>query len=79
MNLFMFSLNGYDRDWYQYLECSSVSSLEEFHAGFNNHFQKFYSTDFIYHSCCEEYKDCVQEIVISYEGCENEEDALDEE
>jgi hypothetical protein len=53
--------------------------VEEFHAAFNIHCQFFYSSELICHSCCEEYKDCVQDIIDSYEGCENEEDALEEE
>jgi hypothetical protein len=46
---------------------------------FNIHCQKFYSSKLICHSCCEEYKHCVHDIIDSYEGCENEEDFLDEE
>jgi hypothetical protein len=37
------------------------------------HCQKFYSSKLIFHSCCEEYKDCVQDITDSYESCEDEE------
>jgi hypothetical protein len=79
MKFFMYSLQGDAHIWYHSLEISSVSSLEEFHAAFNIHCQNFYSSELICHSCCEEYKDCVQDIIDSYEGCENEEDALDEE
>jgi hypothetical protein len=79
MNMFMYSLEGDAREWYRSLPPASISSLEQFHAAFNMHCQKFYSSELICHSCCEEYKDCVQDIVDSYEGCENEEDALDEE
>jgi hypothetical protein len=79
MKLFMYSLQGDVRIWYQSLETSSISSLKEFHAAFNIHCQKFYSSELICHSCCEEYKDCVQDIIDSHEGCEDEEDALDEE
>jgi hypothetical protein len=58
---------------------SSISSLKEFHAAFNIHFQKCYFSELICHSCCEEYKYCVRGITDYYEGYENEEDALDEE
>jgi hypothetical protein len=78
MKMFMFSLAGDAREWYHSLPPTSISSLEQFHASFNRHCQKFYSSELICHNCCEEYKDCVQGIVVSYEGCENEGDALDE-
>jgi hypothetical protein len=79
MNMFMYSLEGDSHEWYRSFPPASISSLEQFHAVFNIHCQKFYSSELICHSCCEEYKDCVQDIADSYEGCENEEDALDEE
>ena len=72
MNLFMYSLQGDVRIWYRSLETSSIYSLKEFHVAFNIHCQKFYSSELICHSCSEEYKDCVQDIIDSYEGCENE-------
>jgi hypothetical protein len=75
----MYSLEGDSCKWYQSLPPGSISSLEQFHAAFNMHCQKIYSSEFICHSCCEEYKDYVQDIVDSYEGYENEEYALDEE
>jgi hypothetical protein len=79
MNIFMFSLDEDSREWYRSFPPSIISSLGEFNATFNRHCQKFYSSELIFHRCCEEYKDCVQDIIVSYEGCENEEDALDEE
>jgi hypothetical protein len=79
MKMFMYSLEGDAHAWYQYFPPTSISSLEQFHATFNMHCQKFYSFKLIYHNCCEEYKDCVQDISYSYEGYENDEDALDEE
>jgi hypothetical protein len=79
MKFFMYSLQGDAHIWYHSLELSSVSSLEEFHATFNIHCQKFYSSELICHSCCEEYKDCDQDIIDSNEGYGNEEYSLDEE
>jgi hypothetical protein len=75
----MYSLQGDVHIWYQSLETSSISSLKEFHASFNINCQKFYSSKLICHSCCEEYKDSVQDIIDSHEECEDEEDALDDE
>jgi hypothetical protein len=79
MNLFMYSLLGDACIWYHSLDLSNISSLEEFHASFNIHCQKFYSSELICHIVCEDYKKCVQDIDDSYEGCENDEDTLDEE
>jgi hypothetical protein len=72
LNMFMISLAGDARTWYHSLPPASISSLEQFHAAFNRHCQKFYSSELICHSCCEEYKDCVQDITDSYESCEDE-------
>jgi hypothetical protein len=41
--------------------------------------KNFYSSELICHSFSEEYKDHVQDIIDSYEGCENEVDVLDKE
>jgi hypothetical protein len=79
MNIFMLSIEGDAREWYQPLPLASIPSLEQFHVAFNMHGQKFYSSELICHSCCEEYKYCVQDIADSYKGCEDEEYSLDEE
>jgi hypothetical protein len=78
MKLFMYSIQVDAHIWYHSIEISSISSLEEFHAAFNIHCQKFYSSELICHIFCEEYKDCVKDIIDSYEGCENEAYALDD-
>jgi hypothetical protein len=72
LNMFMFSLAGDACEWYHSLPPSSISSLGEFHAAFNRHCQKFYSSKLICHNCCEEYKDCVQGMTVSNEICEDE-------
>jgi hypothetical protein len=36
-NMFMYSLEGDVRKWYQSLPPTSISSLEQFHAAFNMH------------------------------------------
>jgi hypothetical protein len=72
MKMFMFSLDEDAREWYRSLPPASISSLREFHATFNTQCQKFYSSELIRHSCCEEYRDGVQDIVHSCERCENE-------
>jgi hypothetical protein len=72
MKMFMFSLAGDARQWYHSLPPASISSLGEFHAAFNRHCQKYYSSELICHNCCEEYRDGVQDIVRSCERCEDE-------
>jgi hypothetical protein len=72
LNMFMFSLEGDDREWYHSLPPASISSLEQFHATFNAHCQRYYSSELICHNCCEEYRDGVQNIVHSCESCEEE-------
>jgi hypothetical protein len=72
LKMLMFSLARDAREWYHSLPPASISSLGEFHAAFNRHCQKFYSSKLICHNCCEEYKDYVQGMVVSNESCENE-------
>jgi hypothetical protein len=78
MKMFMFSLDVDAREWYHSLPPASISSLGEFHAVFNRHFQKYYSSELICHNYCEEYGDGVQDIVRSCEICENEGYTLDQ-
>jgi hypothetical protein len=83
LNMFMFSLAGDAREWYHSLPPARISSLEQFHVAFNKHYQKYYSFEFICHNCCEEYKDYIQDMVVSNEsgedeGCEEEKDAFGE-
>ena len=70
--MFMFSLPGDACEWCHSLPHASISSLGEFRAAFNRHCQKFYSYELIYHNCCEEYRDGVQDIVRSCESYEDE-------
>ena len=72
MNIFMFSLDGDACEWYQSLPPTSISSLEQFHAAFNKHCQRYYSSELICHNCCKECKDCVQGVVVSNKSCEDE-------
>jgi hypothetical protein len=89
LKMFMFSLAGDAHEWYRSLPPASISSLSEFHAAFNMHYQKFYSSEFICHRCCEECDDTEQDMAVSHEGCDvkrrykdedpgEEEDALGE-
>jgi hypothetical protein len=78
LKMFMFSLAGDAHEWYFSLPPASISSLREFHAAFNKHCQRYYSSEFICHNCCEECEDSEQDMVVSYEGCDDEESCKDE-
>jgi hypothetical protein len=54
MKMFRFSLEGDARDWFYSLPPGSISSLEQFHAVFNAHCQRYYPSDLIFHNCCED-------------------------
>jgi hypothetical protein len=72
LKMFMFSLAGDARERYHSLPPASISSLEQFHAAFNKHCQRYYSYELIFHSCCEEYKGCIPDMVVSNGSCEDE-------
>jgi hypothetical protein len=76
--MFMFSLVGDAREWYHSLPPASISSLREFHAAFSRHCERFYSSDFICHNCCEEYEDNDQDMDMPNEDHKQEGDALSE-
>jgi hypothetical protein len=59
MKMFMFSLKDDARDWYFSLPAASISTLREFHVAFNLHCKRYYSSEFLFHDCCEEYEKSV--------------------
>jgi hypothetical protein len=65
MKIFVYSLNGDARRWYRLLPVASISSLQEFHAAFNKHFSRYYSSDILLEGCCEKYKLYIQQEVES--------------
>jgi len=72
LKMFMILLAGYAHEWYHSLPPASISSLDKFHADFDRLCQKFYSYEFVSHSYCKEYNDCVQNIEDSNVDCEDE-------
>jgi hypothetical protein len=56
MKMFMHSLYGDARQWYLSLPPSSISSLKDFHQVFNEHCKMYYSDEFAFNNCCEEYE-----------------------
>ena len=55
MKMFLYSLYGDARWWYFSLPPSSISSLKDFHRAFTEHYKRYYSYEFAFDSCCEEY------------------------
>jgi hypothetical protein len=76
MKMFMFSLKDDPRDWYFSLPAASISTLREFHVAFNLHSKRYYSSEFLFHDCCEEYEKSVQDASSFSPDYEVEEDNL---
>ena len=56
MKMFMYSLDGDAREWYFSLPPSSISSLKDFHTVFHKHCKRYFSAEFLFDNCCEEYE-----------------------
>ena len=56
MNMVMYSLYGDARGWYFSLPPSSISSLKDFHTVFHKHCKRYFSAEFLFENCCEEYE-----------------------
>ena len=52
MKLFMFSLEGYARSWYEGFPARSLSSLKVFHTIFHEHFKRYYPSLLLLQDCC---------------------------
>jgi len=55
MNMFMYSLEGDAREWYQSLPHSSISSLKQFHTVFHDHCRRYFPAECLFEHCCEEF------------------------
>ena len=56
MKMFMYSSYSDARQWYFSLPPSSISSLKDFYKAFTEHGKRYYSIEFAFDNCCEEYK-----------------------
>jgi hypothetical protein len=65
MKMFMYSLEGYAREWYRSFPSASISSLEQFHVAFNDHCKRFFPADLLCENCCEEFQSYIQQSIIS--------------
>ena len=50
------SLDGDACEWYFSLPPSSISSLKNFHIVFYKHCKRYFSAEFLFENCCEEYE-----------------------
>jgi hypothetical protein len=57
------SLDGDARQWYFSLPHSSISSLKEFHSVFKEHYKRYFSIEFLFENCCEEFEKDIQHTV----------------
>ena len=55
INMFMYSLDGDACEWYFSLPPSSISSLKDFYTIFHKHCKRYFSAEFLFQNCCEEY------------------------
>jgi len=62
MKMFIYSLNGDARIWYQSLSISNISSMQKFHATFHKYCKRYYSYDIILEGCCEKFKYDIHQI-----------------
>jgi hypothetical protein len=79
MNMFMYSLEGYSREWYRSLPLASISSLEQFHVAFNKHCKWFFSADLLFENCFEEFESHIPQSFMSSSSSESKGDFLVEE
>ena len=52
----MHSLYGDARQWYFSLPPSNISSLKDFHRAFTEHWKRYFSDEFVFGNCCDEYE-----------------------
>ena len=62
MKLFMFSLKGYARSWYEVFPAGSLSSPKDFHTIFHEHFKKHYPSLLLLQDCCTHDKEFIENV-----------------
>ena len=55
MKIFMHSLYGDAHQWYFSLSPSIISSLKDFDKAFIEHCKRYYSDEFAFDNCCQEF------------------------
>jgi hypothetical protein len=60
MNMFMASLEGKERSWYENLPAASICSLKDFHTVFFEHFKESCPLLLLVENCCEHFESFIQ-------------------
>ena len=68
MKLFVYSLDGGVREWFQSLPAGTISSLKELHEAFHYYCKGLYSHDSLLHNCYEEFKIYIQNDEVDSSG-----------
>jgi hypothetical protein len=55
IKLFKYSLQGIGHDWCRSLPIASISSLTSFHATFISFCKVYFSVEYLYENCCDEF------------------------
>ena len=62
MKMFMFSLEGYARSWYEGFPVGSLSSLKDFHTIFHEHFKRHYPSLLLLQDCCTHDREFIENV-----------------
>ena len=62
MKIFMISLEGNARSWYEGFPAGSLSSLKDFHTTFHEHFKDQYPSLLLLQDCCTYDKDFIENL-----------------
>ena len=63
MKMFMVTLEGKAREWYEGLNPRSLFSLKDFHKVFYEHYKENYPSLSLAENCCDQSKDLIQYLV----------------
>jgi hypothetical protein len=55
IKLFKYSLEGIARDWCRSLPIASINYLTSFHVAFNSFCKEYFSVEYLYENCCDEF------------------------
>ena len=70
MNMFMLTLEGNARSWYENLPISSICSLKHFHTVFFEKYKEYYPYLLLVQNCCDHFESLIQYLVGYYEDCQ---------
>ena len=71
MKIFMLTLEGKSREWYEGLKPGSLFSLKDIHKEFCEHYKKKFPYLSLAENCCDQYQDIIQYLIDSDEDLGN--------